>query len=570
MESVFAAVVGRSVAMSALILAYLAVTPLLARRYAAKWRYYAWLVIALGLVIPYRPPVEAALVHVDALAAPRSAPAAPAPVAGIDGPAATAPAPDKPLSPSGSWAKRASGLWLAGAAAFMAFQVFRHYRFVRTARRWSEDVADRRLLRLLRDLKDELGIRRSVAVRVCDCVSVPMLVGFFRPAVLLPRAILAFGPASEETALILKHELVHLKRRDMWHKGLMMLAAAVHWFNPAVHLMARAASALCEMSCDERVLQGADFRQRKRYCETILRAVRCGNQPGTAFSTHFIGGKRSMKNRIQSVLDTADKKAGFAVLAVVLAATVLAAAAFDNRSPAEAGRADVEAAGEEAGLSENSMAPYAPFLDSVSNLFYYDGRWVRSLYDEIPGGRSVLYFRAVEDHEVEGKQPVHLRAIRNPGTGGIERLAEMSEREAFDLMENDQVETFVMHPPAQDLPPAADAGSAMEGGSIETKDGQNLSVRLAGGASVQFGELAFRKGETFELSASGEAERPLKLGIVSISTGQVYGDLVETGTGTVSLAIPEDGEYRIYVGNEASAPAVFELRLSRAIDGPIA
>ena len=54
-----------SVTMSALALFYMAVTPLLSRRYSEKGRYYAWLIVVIGLIIPFRPQWSNAIVKMD-------------------------------------------------------------------------------------------------------------------------------------------------------------------------------------------------------------------------------------------------------------------------------------------------------------------------------------------------------------------------------------------------------------------------------------------------------------------------------------------------------------------------
>ena len=54
-----------SMTMSMLVLFYMATTPLLEKRYSAKGRYYAWLVIVVGLIIPFRPQFTSAIVKVD-------------------------------------------------------------------------------------------------------------------------------------------------------------------------------------------------------------------------------------------------------------------------------------------------------------------------------------------------------------------------------------------------------------------------------------------------------------------------------------------------------------------------
>lgn len=112
--------------------------------------------------------------------------------------------------------------------------------------------------------------------------------------------------------------------------------------------------------------------------------------------------------------------------------------------------------------------------------------------------------------------------------------------------------------------------SAVEAGGIETKDGKNLSIKLNGEATINFAELPFQKGEVFTLSVVSEEERALEIGIMSISTKQVYSDLVKSRTGSVNITVPEDGDYRIYISNKASDAANFELKLSKAIEGPIA
>ena len=68
-----------SVAMSTLALMYMAATPYLAKRYCEKWRYYAWLIIFIGLIIPFRPQFDFAVFRVEM---PSSAPS---PIAQIGG-----------------------------------------------------------------------------------------------------------------------------------------------------------------------------------------------------------------------------------------------------------------------------------------------------------------------------------------------------------------------------------------------------------------------------------------------------------------------------------------------------
>ena len=55
-----------SLTMSAVILLLLALGPLLARRYAARWRYWAWLVVAVRLLVPVNLSLPRAPVQLEA------------------------------------------------------------------------------------------------------------------------------------------------------------------------------------------------------------------------------------------------------------------------------------------------------------------------------------------------------------------------------------------------------------------------------------------------------------------------------------------------------------------------
>ena len=158
-----------------------------------------------------------------------------------------------------------------------------------------------------------------------------MMIGFVRPRILLPRTDFA----QDELRFILEHELVHYKRKDLYYKGLVLLATAIHWFNPVVYLMARVIGAQCESSCDAQVVGGADADTRQSYSETIIGVVKHQSKLKTALSTNFYGGKMGMKNRIFSIMDTDRKKAGVAVFCAALIFTLGTGALFATNSGAQ-------------------------------------------------------------------------------------------------------------------------------------------------------------------------------------------------------------------------------------------
>src|SRR5690606_19243976 len=77
------------------------------------------------------------------------------------------------------------------------------------------------------------GIRPTVRLQLSSLVTTPTLFGLLSPIVLIPRKM-ADQLDADEWECVLRHELVHYRRKDIAVNTLFTLLAAVHWFNPAV------------------------------------------------------------------------------------------------------------------------------------------------------------------------------------------------------------------------------------------------------------------------------------------------------------------------------------------------
>lgn len=299
---------------SAVLLPLLLLAPRIQRRYQAKTCYYLWLLLAVRLLVP----VELALPGTPVI---------------IQAPtyAVTVPAPAPAQAPAGAQAHRQSvteavpsrqvpvwdlftAVWLAGAAGFLLWNMAGYC------------LARRRLLAgsycseadaLIADgLRRELGLDREVPVRR-TAAGTPMTLGLLRPQVLLPEDL----TDEAETQLILRHELCHVGRRDLWYKGLFLLVNAVYWFDPLVWLMCREAGRNLEYCCDDAVVEGRDGDFRYRYGRVLLgRAEAAGGVP--VLSNRFAGGTGQMKGRLMNLFE--QKRRGRAMVCLVLGAVLLA------------------------------------------------------------------------------------------------------------------------------------------------------------------------------------------------------------------------------------------------------
>jgi len=106
------------------------------------------------------------------------------------------------------------------------------------------------LVQRFRALQQRLGIRRVIRYCECQSLSVPAVIGFFRPIVLLPmRALTGLSP--EQLEAVIAHELGHIKRFDVAVNFFQVIAETLFFFHPAVWWLNKRIRADREDCCDD-------------------------------------------------------------------------------------------------------------------------------------------------------------------------------------------------------------------------------------------------------------------------------------------------------------------------------
>ena len=176
-----------SATMSALALLYIMITPLLATRYSEKGRYYTWLIIVIGLLIPFRPQWGNSIVRVNVASETAT------PVIRIgNGTPVKIPVLVGNIELSSvlhgiTWWQFAAAIWLTCVIIFLAYHIIKHYYFVVMVKRWRENITDEQASALLQTLQSEMGISKKINLYRCSCIDTPMMIGFANPQILLPK-----------------------------------------------------------------------------------------------------------------------------------------------------------------------------------------------------------------------------------------------------------------------------------------------------------------------------------------------------------------------------------------------
>lgn len=238
-------------------------------------------------------------------------------------------------------------IWFVGAMVFAGWHFYCYRRFSKQLRIDSFPVSeDTATAVLLSSCKAALGIHGEVKLMLNPKVKSPMLVGLCRPMILLPTS----NMRELDLKLVLTHELMHLKRKDLWVKMLALLAGTLHWFNPFAHVLRKDISTWGELSCDEALAVEMSHEERKLYGESILNTLDNHSGINTAFCSSLCESRKHIERRLTMLLNVKKMKkhiaifAVFAIVAIAYIGTAVAAVAAENTS--------------QAGTSQSSKIPY--------------------------------------------------------------------------------------------------------------------------------------------------------------------------------------------------------------------
>ena len=140
-------------------------------------------------------------------------------------------------------------LWMVGVALLSVLHYVGWARVRRLRRQSVQRAADRWQV-ACQTLAQQLGIRRSVELLESTLVRVPTVIGWLKPAILVPASTLS-GLTPQQLESILAHELGHVRRHDFAVNALQVAVETLLFYHPAVWWVSREIRTLREHCCDD-------------------------------------------------------------------------------------------------------------------------------------------------------------------------------------------------------------------------------------------------------------------------------------------------------------------------------
>lgn len=181
-------------------------------------------------------------------------------------------------------------IWIFGVLISTIILIIKIIRFYFDVCKNSIQVDDVKLLQIVDKIRQGLNIKREIPVYYSNLVDVPFLMIIRSPVIVLGNMDFSY----QELYFIIKHELIHLKRKHILFKRLCIIIKIMYWFNPFVYSFVRFFSEYCELDCDREVLTNENMQQRIFYSKILLKMLSKKTSFNPAIGSSFIS---NMKNQ---------------------------------------------------------------------------------------------------------------------------------------------------------------------------------------------------------------------------------------------------------------------------------
>ncbi len=202
-------------------------------------------------------------------------------------------------------------IWACVGAAMAAYHLAGYRRMRRKIRQWGHDCEDAGIQKILAEICARYQMKRLPELRILkDPATGPFTTGVLRNIIVLPDEI----QDEKDMWFILKHEVLHCRNKDILWKLLFLAVGIVHWFNPLVWVLRRAAEQDMEIACDEEVVSCATREDRREYSNVIMSWVERSRYKGSTVSTGYVQGVRFLKRRFDCIINGGRKKKGILLI----------------------------------------------------------------------------------------------------------------------------------------------------------------------------------------------------------------------------------------------------------------
>lgn len=421
-------------------------------------------------------------------------------------------------------------VWLTGAVV-SGIGVIRDY--IRTShviKRVSKKTLDGRIIGIYKSVCGLLSVRQSVDIYVSSHLKSPLLFGVLKPRMVIPEREFT----DEELEMIMAHELVHYKHRDLWIAIAAAAVRCVHWFNPCSYMLSAAIMETRELCCDETVLELIRPQDKKEYGRVIISVIEDGINGDLAYTTAMASPKKCIKKRLVKIayFKKQSKIVRIVSMAAVCACAAVSLTAFGFTQAAEAVPTEITRHMAEAVSPRSTREPDPTVAPESEETYLPEETELPEISEESPA--------ATETATAEEQIIIAEEMSEGPAPAETEQSVYTFEMEA------DEPETETDVPEQDEYEFTEESGPAVAGPKtfVLPESAYIFTPDLSEGVEVRSDN--FYASEDIKLSVSKNNNHTVRL-YDAEGDRLIYEDDADSYRGSFSLDMPEGSTYYVTV-----------------------
>lgn len=273
------------------------------------------------------------------------------------------------------------------------------------------------------------GVPKRLRVYETSAAVSPMVMGILRPTLILPETALT----ESRLPYVLRHELVHYRRGDIFWRWLAVLATSIHWFNPVVYVAAAQMQEACEISCDWCVVRSMEQAKRDDYMRVILELLAEAMAKKQILTTQMASEKKQLQRRFTMIRNQKPVGMKKLLLSVCVGTALLGAAWLTGctlRETYVTKEQKVETADEIGGLAEEGSLLFVGVDEGgrADTIFTYE------MSEE---GKATIYSIPRDTFVTENMKIPYLLVQENGDEKLIQTVSEITGRPVKDYVRMD-------------------------------------------------------------------------------------------------------------------------------------
>ncbi len=216
--------------------------------------------------------------------------------------------------------KKLPYIWIFISAILIIYNFINYIVFLYNQKKYYKFEINDNLNEIIKNISTDMNLKK-VNFCMSNYILTPMTVGFFKKTIVLPVDDLS----EKEYEFIIKHELSHIKSKDIEYKFMLMFLKCIYWFNPIIYFFVNQVDEILELKCDESVLLNKNENYRKEYANVLLSQIEKNRKNNLEFSINFANRRKNIMKRFENIMSKSEKKNMFIIIVATLIILIICA-----------------------------------------------------------------------------------------------------------------------------------------------------------------------------------------------------------------------------------------------------